>query len=83
MPVFRSGQGLETAPQDYRVAFAIVHTGPTTDSGHYQSVLSNSRQHFLSDDGTPARKLKASEIQWMEENLYLVGLLRHRPAEEC
>ena len=76
VPIFCAGASLEVRTVPCRLIFAIVHTGPTTEAGHYQAALSCGQRFFLSDDGAASRPMKASEYEWVNGNCYLIGLSR-------
>ncbi|CAE7364204.1 unnamed protein product [Symbiodinium microadriaticum] len=50
VPIFCTGAGTETYSAQYRLVFAVVHTGSTPNAGHYQTALSSGSRFLLSDD---------------------------------
>ena len=77
MPIFCTGESVSVRTATYRLLFAIVHTGDTPHAGHYQAALSCGSRFYLSDDRVASRPMKEHEQQWLAQNCYLLGLLRH------
>ena len=77
VPIFCTGAGTETYSAQYRLVFAVVHTGSTPNAGHYQTALSSGSRFLLSDDRIAPKPLKQQDYVWVAQNCYLLGLLRH------
>ena len=70
MPVFKVG--LEIKWIRYQVVAAILHYGPTPQSGHYRSHLKLDDQWFLTDDGIEA--VPQPILQEHRRNVYAVWI---------
>ena len=81
MPRFVS-DSLTTEPVAYKLCFTVVHEGDSVHSGHYQCVLATAGEPaalLLSNDGTAAKPVKASQMPWIEANCYMVCLRAVQP----
>ncbi|CAE7211775.1 SPBC119.03 [Symbiodinium necroappetens] len=85
VPFFDHEEGtMQCSMQPFRVLFVIYHLGNTLTSGHYKAALSTppsltgtSQWKFLvCDDNRPPQRASATDLQEIQHNVYLVGLLK-------
>ena len=68
---------LTTESVAYKLCYTVVHEGDSVHSGHYQCALATAGEPavlLLSNDGTAAKPVKASQMPWIEANCYMVCL---------
>ena len=76
--------GMELRYVSYQVITAVFHLGATLQSGHYRAALSQSARNgslswYLTDDGVYPARAKASDLDVLSKNVYLIGLLCCEP----
>ena len=90
LPVFLASTGLDMRADTYRIVSCVFHTGHSLHSGHYQAALCTSHvgkasspqtctpswSYRICDDNRKPRQSRTKEIQHIDSNVYLVGLLR-------
>ena len=85
VPFFDHEEGtIQCSMQPFRVLFVIYHLGNTLTSGHYKAALSTppsltgtSQWKFLvCDDNRPPQRASAKDLQEIQHDVYLVGLLK-------
>ncbi|CAE7783358.1 unnamed protein product [Symbiodinium sp. CCMP2592] len=80
LPIFTQAVGLTARHETFQVAVIIYHLGETSTSGHYLTLLgvrqSDRWDYYVSDDNRPPRKAKSRDLQLVDHNAYLIGLMR-------
>ena len=84
LPIFDDDEGTSTSHQSFRVVYAVVHHGPSTDTGHYQAVLclpgsegtDEGWQFYVCNDRAVPRTVTPADYQSIRCNSYLLGLIR-------
>ena len=88
LPQFASQEGLELQLLRFRVGYVIyISLGHTPNTGHYQVALSEKRGHAVKaswqfaicNDGCIPRRAASADLQRIETNCYLIGLVRVDP----
>ena len=80
MPVFTEVGSACTRLEQFRVVAAVFHLGPRTTSGHYQALLGKPEAgqcvSYICDDNRKPRRAQSRDLDVVDHNAYLVGLLR-------
>ena len=76
LPVFTSQQGVEVSWKCYDITTAVVHLGPTQNSGHYRvaAFMRNHANCWYSDDNQAAERLSNIPAE-VQAQCYILGCL--------
>ena len=80
LPVFTDAGNACTRLEQFRVVAAVFHQGQSTTSGHYQAIVGKPEAEqwvpYICDDNRKPRKAQRRDLDIVDHNAYLVGLLR-------
>ena len=78
--VIRPGATVTLPTEQFRVVAAVFHQGQSTTSGHYQAIVGKPEAEqwvpYICDDNRKPRKAQRRDLDIVDHNAYLVGLLR-------
>ena len=81
LPVFETTEGLGVKHEAFRVIVLIYHLGNRVTSGHYKSLIGVPDDavwgYFVCDDNKPPQPAKSKDLQQVDRNAYLIGLMRN------
>ena len=81
LPVFETAEGLGVKHEACRVIVLIYHLGNRVTSGHYKSLIGVPEDaawgYFVCDDNKPPQPAKSRDLQQVDRNAYLIGLMRN------
>ena len=81
VPVFAETTGLSTLHESFQVAVIIYHLGDLVTSEHYLTLLGlpqpdQSWRYLVCDDNKCPRQARAADLRLVDNNAYLIGLVR-------
>ena len=80
LPVFETAEGLGVKHETFRVTALIYHLGDRVTSGHYKSLIgvphTTTWEYFVCDDNKSPQPAKGRDLQQVDRNAYLIGLMR-------
>ena len=81
VPVFAETTGLSTLHESFQVAVIIYHLGDSVTSGHYLTLIGlpqpdQSWRDLVCDDNKCPRQARAADLRLVDNNAYLIGLVR-------
>ena len=81
VPVFAETTGLSTLHESFQVAVIIYHLGNSVTSGHYLTLIGlpqpdQSWRYLVCDDNKCPRQARAADLRLVDNNAYLIGLVR-------
>ena len=80
VPLFSDSAGLDVQHETFAVVVLVYHLGETVCSGHYMSLLGVPQDEqwgfCVCDDGRVPRQARPRDLTQVDQNAYLLGLLR-------
>ena len=76
MPIFEHSQDTAGLLIPYKLLFVIAHDGERVHRGHYRCVISAGDNFIITNDASINALLPPQRYAWLEQNCYLIGLLR-------
>ena len=80
VPFFTEPAGLTLRHESFTVAALVYHLGDTALSGHYMTLIGKPQganwEYYVCDDNSQPRRGEVADLQLVDHNAYLVGLVR-------
>ena len=80
VPIFAEPSGTCTRHETFRVVVKVYHLGDRVTGGHYLALLGRPKgsgwEYVVCDDNRPPRRAKKADLDLVDSNCYLLGLVR-------
>ena len=80
VPVFAADGGLDTRHESFQIAAIVYHLGDSPTSGHYITLVGCPNEgrwdYFVCDDNKSPRKARPRDLNDVDHNAYLLGVMR-------